>query len=93
MNNVFTVESKIIRSPSLLLQENNKFIYKEAKESIIKAVKAAGFKNPIPFKEIEILSSDSGAPKVDLHFVKINFYNFQLDQFSLKLLLVLENYH
>tara|TARA_B100000575_G_C22473799_1_gene315087 strand:+ start:104 stop:472 length:369 start_codon:yes stop_codon:yes gene_type:complete len=40
-----------------------------AKESIIKAVKSAGYKNPIPFKKIEILSSDSGAPIVDLHFV------------------------
>ena len=40
-----------------------------AKESIIKAVKSSGYKNPIPFKDIEILSSDSGAPIVDLHFV------------------------
>ena len=39
-----------------------------AKESIIKAVKSSGYKNPIPFKEIEILPSDSGAPIVDLHF-------------------------
>ena len=40
-----------------------------AKESIIKAVKSSGYKNPIPFKDIEILPSDSGAPIVDLHFV------------------------
>ena len=40
-----------------------------AKESIIKAVKSSGYKNPIPFKEIEILSSDLGAPIVDLHFI------------------------
>ena len=40
-----------------------------AKESIIKAVKSSGYKNPIPFKEIEILSSNSGAPIVDLHFI------------------------
>ena len=39
-----------------------------AKESIIKAVKSSGYKNPIPFKEIEVLPSDSGAPIVDLHF-------------------------
>ena len=39
-----------------------------AKESIMKAVKSSGYKNPIPFKKIEILSSDSGAPIVDLHF-------------------------
>ena len=40
-----------------------------AKESIIKAVKSSGYKDPIPFNEIEILPSDSGAPIVDLHFV------------------------
>mgnify|MGYP000353060470 CR=1 FL=1 len=40
-----------------------------AKESIIKAVKSSGYKNTIPFKEIEILPSDSGAPIVDLYFV------------------------
>ena len=40
-----------------------------AKESIIKAVKSSGYKNPIPFKDIEILSSDSGVPIVDLHFM------------------------
>ena len=40
-----------------------------AKESIIKAVKSSGYKNPISFKDVEILSSDSGAPIVDLHFV------------------------
>ena len=40
-----------------------------AKESIIKAVKSSGYKNPIPFKDIEILPSDSGAPIVGLHFV------------------------
>ena len=40
-----------------------------AKESIIKAVKSSGYKNPIPFKDIEILSSDSGAPIVNLHFI------------------------
>ena len=40
-----------------------------AKESIIKAVKSSGYKNPIPFKDIEILPSDSGAPIVDLHFI------------------------
>ena len=40
-----------------------------AKESIIKAVKSSGYKNPIPFKDIEILPSDSGAPIIDLHFV------------------------
>ena len=40
-----------------------------AKESIIKAVKSSGYKNPIPFKGIEILPSDSGAPIVDFHFV------------------------
>ena len=40
-----------------------------AKESIIKAVKSSGYKNPIPFKDIEILSSDSGAPIVYLHFI------------------------
>ena len=39
-----------------------------AKESIIKAVKSSGYKNPISFKDIEILPSDSGAPIVDLHF-------------------------
>ena len=39
-----------------------------AKESIIKAVKSSGYKNSIPFKDIEILSSDSGAPLVSLHF-------------------------
>ena len=32
-----------------------------AKESIIKAVKSSGYKNPIPFKDIEILPSDSGS--------------------------------
>ena len=40
-----------------------------AKESIIKAVKSSGYKSSIPFKEIEILPSDSGAPIVDLYFV------------------------
>ena len=40
-----------------------------AKESIIKAVKSSGYKNPIPFKDIEILPSDSGAPIIDLHFL------------------------
>ena len=40
-----------------------------AKESIIKAVKSSGYKNPIPFRDIEILPSDSGAPIVDLHFI------------------------
>ena len=40
-----------------------------AKESIIKAVKSSGYKNPITFKDIEILPSYSGAPIVDLHFV------------------------
>ena len=40
-----------------------------AKESIIKAVKSSGYKNPIPFKDIEILPSDSGVPIVDLHFI------------------------
>ena len=40
-----------------------------AKESIIKAVKSSGYKNPIPFKDIEILPSDSGAPLVSLHFM------------------------
>ena len=40
-----------------------------AKESIIKAVKSSGYKNPIPFKDIEILPSYSGAPIVDLYFV------------------------
>ena len=39
-----------------------------AKESIIKAVKSSGYKKPIPFKDIEILSSDSGAPIVYLYF-------------------------
>ena len=39
-----------------------------AKESIIKAVKSSGYNNPIPFNDIEILSSVSGAPIVDLHF-------------------------
>ena len=39
-----------------------------AKESIIKAVKSSGYKSPIPFKEIEVLPSDFGAPIVDLHF-------------------------
>ena len=39
-----------------------------AKESIIKAVKSSGYKNPILFKNIEILSSDSGIPIVSLHF-------------------------
>ena len=39
-----------------------------AKESIIKAVKSSGYKNPIPFKHIEILASISGAPIVSLHF-------------------------
>ena len=38
-----------------------------AKESIIKAVKSSGYKNPIPFKDIEILSAYSGAPIVNLH--------------------------
>ena len=40
-----------------------------AKESIIKAVKSSGYKNPIPFKDIEILPSDLGAPLVSLHFI------------------------
>ena len=40
-----------------------------AKESIIKAVKSSGYKNPISFKDIEILPSDSGAPLVSLHFI------------------------
>ena len=40
-----------------------------AKESIIKAVKSSGYKNPIPFRDIEILPSDSGVPIVDLHFI------------------------
>ena len=40
-----------------------------AKESIIKAVKSSGYYNPIPFKDIEILPSNSGAPIVDLHFI------------------------
>ena len=40
-----------------------------AKESIIKAVKSSGYKNPISFKDIEILPSNSGAPLVDLHFI------------------------
>ena len=40
-----------------------------AKESIIKAVKSSGYKNPIPFKDIEILPSDSGAPLVSLHLI------------------------
>ena len=39
-----------------------------AKESIIKAIKSSGYKNPIPFKDIEILPSNSGVPIVDLHF-------------------------
>ena len=39
-----------------------------AKESIIKAIKSSGYKDPIPFKDIEILPSDSGAPIVFLHF-------------------------
>ena len=38
-----------------------------AKESIIKAVKSSGYKNPIFFKNIEILPSDSGIPLVSLH--------------------------
>ena len=38
-----------------------------AKESIMKAVKSSGYKNPISFKDIEILPSDSGAPLVSLH--------------------------
>ena len=40
-----------------------------AKESIIKAVKSSGYKNPIPFKDIQILPSASGVPIVDLHFI------------------------
>ena len=40
-----------------------------AKESIIKAVKSSGYNNPIPFKDVEILPSDSGAPIVNLHFI------------------------
>jgi len=40
-----------------------------AKESIIKAVKSSGYKNPISFKDIEILPSDSGAPLVSLHLI------------------------
>ena len=40
-----------------------------AKESIIKAVKSSGYKNPITFKDIEISPSYSGAPIVDLYFV------------------------
>ena len=39
-----------------------------AKESVVKAVKSSGYKNPIPLKDIEILPSDSGAPVVNLHF-------------------------
>ena len=39
-----------------------------AKESIIKAVKSSGYNNPILFKDIEILPSESGAPIVVLHF-------------------------
>ena len=59
-----------------------------AKESIIKAVKSSGYKNPIPFKDIEILPSNSGVPIVDLHFkldcdfcgskVNINFPQYML---------------
>ena len=40
-----------------------------AKESIIKAVKSSGYKNSIPFKDIEILPSGSGTPLVSLHFI------------------------
>ena len=40
-----------------------------AKESIIKAVKSSGYKNPIPFKDIEILPSNLGVPIVNLHFI------------------------
>jgi len=42
-----------------------------AKESIIKAVKSSGYKNAIPFKDIEILASASGAPLV--------YFNFKLE--------------
>ena len=37
-------------------------------ESIIKAVKSSRDKDPIPFKDIEILPSCSGAPVVNFHF-------------------------
>lgn len=40
-----------------------------AKESIIKAVKSSGYKNPISFRDIEILPSDAGAPTVYLYFI------------------------
>ena len=39
-----------------------------AKESIIKAVKSSGYKDPISFKDIEILPSCSGAPVVNFYF-------------------------
>ena len=39
-----------------------------AKESIIKAVKSSGLTKSLPFKNMEILSSNSGAPVVSLKF-------------------------
>ena len=67
-NRVFTtLEQKYCDSKSLpSIHYAGRFA---AKESIIKAVKSSGYKNPIPFKDIEILSCDSGAPIVNLHFV------------------------
>ena len=39
-----------------------------AKESIVKALKSSGYDRPLMFKNIEILSSESGAPLVSLKF-------------------------
>ena len=67
-NKVFTIpEQKYCDSKSLpSVHYAGRFA---AKESIIKAVKSSGYKNPISFKDIEILPSDSGAPLVSLHFI------------------------
>tara|TARA_B100001996_G_scaffold355333_1_gene317850 strand:+ start:2449 stop:2811 length:363 start_codon:yes stop_codon:yes gene_type:complete len=39
-----------------------------AKEAIVKAIKSSGFSNPISFSSIEILSSNTGQPIVNLRF-------------------------
>ncbi len=66
-NRVFTIlEQKYCDSKSSpSIHYSGRFA---AKESIIKAIKSSGYQNPISFKEIEILSSDYGAPIVNLHF-------------------------
>ena len=67
-NKVFTAleQSYCESKPSPSIHYAGRFA---AKESIIKAVKSSGYNKPIPFKDIEILPSNSGAPIVDLHFI------------------------